>query len=63
MTTKKAFKHLTSQKVWYKLCDINYGTARSLKRHFNNGKISEEKMCELLKKAGYKNIPAIWSCK
>ena len=63
MTTKKAFKHLTSQRGWYKLCDVNKDTARSLKRHSINNKVSEERMSELLKSAGYKNTPSLWTCK
>lgn len=59
MKTETAFKHLTSQRGWYSLCGINPDTARSLKRHFNDGKLSTDKQFELLKAAGYK-VKTIW---
>ncbi len=61
MTTKEAFKQLTSIRGWYKLCSIEASTARSFKSHFKGGKVSIEKMEELLKKAGRKKKPEFWS--
>lgn len=65
MTTKQAFKHLTNQRGWFNQLKnpIHPDTARSLKRNFNEDKLSEEKMTELLKDAGYKFTPANWEIK
>lgn len=56
MTTNEAFEHLTSQREWYKLCSINGDTARSLKRHYHDGKISTDKIYQLLQSAGYVSV-------
>lgn len=63
MTTKQAFKHLTNKRGWYALAGINKDTARSLKRHFKEDKMSESKQSEILKAAGYKLVPAKWTVK
>jgi len=60
MTTKEAFTQLTSKRAWYKLCGLAPANARSLKRHFKDGKLSEEYIRKLLKSAGYSNIPESW---
>lgn len=60
MTTSEAFKHLTSQRAWYKLCGLAPANARSLKRHFKDGKISEERIRNILKLASYSSIPESW---
>lgn len=60
MTTQEAFKQLVSQRGWYKLAEIDPNTARSLKKHFNDSKISLDKMEQILVCAGYKKIPENW---
>lgn len=55
MTTNEAFEHLTDQRGWYKLCNIDEAVARSLKRNYKAGKISTDKIYTLLTVAGYTN--------
>lgn len=55
MTTKEAFGQLISKRGWYKELGINAGTANSWANYYRKGSyLSNEKMEEILKKAGYK---------
>lgn len=56
MTTREAFEQLTKQRGWYKELDIPEGTASALKNHFKTGKITIDKMEEILERAGYRVI-------
>lgn len=62
ISIKEGFRHLTNQQAWYKKCKLHpklkASTARSQKQHFIKGSLSEEKMIELLRSAGYKIIEA-----
>lgn len=60
MTTKQAFKHLISKKGWHKPLGISDTVATSLKYNLTKKLVKEDKMTEILKKAGYKCIPAKW---
>ena len=53
MTKSEAFLALTSERGWYKDLGIPEKTANSAKVAFRNGKLSAEKIDEILKKAGY----------
>lgn len=62
LTIHEGFTHLTNQIQWYLKCRNNNkaippSTGRSLKKMFNEGKLSESKMIELLRSAGYVIIP------
>lgn len=63
MTTIEAFNHLISQPGWHKITGTNASTARSLKANHKIGLVSNDKMRELLIKAGYKNKPEVWKVK
>ncbi len=54
MTTHDAFQDLTSKRGWYKAIGITEKAASSAKTAFKNGKITLDKMEEVLSKAGYK---------
>lgn len=56
MTTREAFEQLTKQRGWYKELGIPEGTASALKNHYKTGKISLDKMEEILEKAGFKVV-------
>lgn len=59
MTTKEAFTQLISKRGWYKDLGIKEGTANSMVAYFKGtraGRISEEKIEEVLQKAGYKVV-------
>lgn len=53
MTTKEAFEKLTSERAWYKGLGFERVTASSYVNRFKEGKLSIEKMEEILEKAGY----------
>lgn len=53
MTTKEAFTQLTHKRGWYKDCDIPYTTANNLTKRFKENNLSQEKMDEVLTKAGF----------
>lgn len=62
MTTKEAFEELINQRAWYKDLGIPETTATNLKYNFGLGKVSIEKMEEILEKAGYKVVhEKVWS--
>lgn len=61
MTTQEAFTQLTSQRNWHKSLDILPATARSHKKHFNDGTISIVTVFKILEKAGYKSNVE-WKC-
>lgn len=55
MTIREAFKELISQRAWYVKLDIPEGTANVTKKNFLDGKkVTEDKMKEILFKAGYR---------
>ncbi len=55
MTIREAFKDLVSQRGWYVKLGIPEGTASATKKNFLDGKVvTEDKMKEILLKAGYK---------
>lgn len=56
MTKREAFENLTKERGWYKDLDIPEKTANSAKVAFRNGKLSSDKIDEILKKAGYKIV-------
>lgn len=60
MTRNEAFEHLMSQPSWGNLCGLKDNTARSFKRNYKEGKISIEKINDLLIKAGYSVVPEKW---
>lgn len=60
MKINTAFEHLIEKRGWYKICDIKPETARSLKRNYKEGRISTEKMRQLLNAAGYSFSPEKW---
>jgi hypothetical protein len=63
MTTNEAFKELTAIRGWYALCGINESTARSHKQRFREGKLSPEKIFQLLEAAGYEGSERTWNKK
>jgi hypothetical protein len=54
LTTKDAFSALISQRAWYKSADIPESQASTLANRFKNGKVSLDKIEEILEKCGYK---------
>ncbi|HEY0056279.1 MAG TPA: hypothetical protein VGB63_13060 [Pedobacter sp.] len=56
MTTKEAFEELISQRAWYKDLGLSEKAASSLKTNFKAGKVSIEKMEELLEKSGFYSV-------
>lgn len=56
MTTKQAFEQLTSKRGWYKDLDMPEPEASSIKNRYKTGKLSIEKMEEVITRAGYKVI-------
>ena len=60
MTTQKAFEFLISQRGWYRLCDINPGTARSIKYQYKQNKVSLDAMEKMITAAGGKKMPEKW---
>jgi hypothetical protein len=53
LTTKEAFKKLIDERGFYKRVQgLNESTARSLKKYFNEGKLTIDKMEDVLEKAG-----------
>lgn len=60
MTTKEAFKHMTNQRGWYKLCGINPIAARSIKMRYESGGVTDDKIRELLLSANYALKPEVW---
>lgn len=57
MTTREAFKKLISERNWHtKIEGLKPETGRSLKKSFNDGKITIDKMEEVLSKAGYEVV-------
>lgn len=53
MTTKEAFAQLVSQRGWHNDLGISDNTAWSANKNFKIGKLSIERMEELLEKAGF----------
>lgn len=56
MTTKEAFAQLIHKRGWYNDCGIAYTTANNLAKRFKDGNLSQEKMDEVLIKAGFKVV-------
>jgi hypothetical protein len=56
MTKKEAFVSLTSERGWYYKIGITEKAASSAKQAFKNGKLSSDKIDELLMKAGFEII-------
>ena len=56
MTRDEAFKHLTSQRCWYKKANITPTQASSLKLHYNRGTIEAGTVERLLQAAGYVDL-------
>lgn len=54
MTTREAFEQLIRQRAWYVDLEISETTATNLKANFKKGKISLDKMEEILTRAGFK---------
>ncbi len=62
ITIHEGFKHLTNQRGWYKKCRndnkaLKVSTANSFKKLFKDGSLSDSKIIELLRSAGYVIIP------
>ena len=53
MTKKEAFENLTAERGWYKALGIPEKTANSAKVAFRKGKLSAEKIDEILTRGGY----------
>lgn len=53
MTTREAFEQLIRQRAWYKDLEISEPAAGALKDNFKKGKITIDKMEEVLVKAGF----------
>lgn len=53
MTTREAFEHLTSQRSWYVELNITKETAWALKDNYKKGKVTLDKMEEILTIAGF----------
>lgn len=60
MTTKSAFKHLTSKRNWGKQCGLNSQQASSIKYMYKVGILKESRMIELLTFAGYRSNKLNW---
>ncbi|MBC8053747.1 MAG: hypothetical protein H7Y13_11850 [Sphingobacteriaceae bacterium] len=56
MTTKEAFEELISQRAWYKDLGLSEKAASSLKTNFKEGKVSTDKMEEVLEKSGFYSV-------
>ena len=55
MTTREAFKHLISERGFYKKVEgLSESNARQIRKNFQEGKITIDKMEEILEKAGFK---------
>ncbi|SDG68061.1 hypothetical protein SAMN05421827_109139 [Pedobacter terrae] len=55
MTIREAFTDLINQRGWYVKLEIPEGTANSTKKRFLEGKpVTEDKMKEILQRAGYR---------
>lgn len=53
MTTREAFEQLINQRAWYTDLEITEVTASALKSNFKKGKVTLDKMEEVLEKAGF----------
>lgn len=53
MTTKEAFEQLIHTRAWYKDLGISEPAAGALKNNFAKGKVTIDKMEEVLLKAGF----------
>ena len=53
MTTREAFEQLIHKRAWYTDLDITEVTASALKSNFKKGKVTLDKMEEILNKAGF----------
>lgn len=56
MTTREAFEQLIRQRAWYVDLGITESIATNLKTNFKNGKVTLDKMEEILQKAGFKVV-------
>jgi len=62
MNTKEAFAQLISQRNWQKPANINKSTAASLERRFTEGKVTLDKMEEILHACGAKVVQEkVWT--
>ena len=62
MTKKEAFENLTAERGWYNALGIPEKTANSAKVAYRKGKLSADKIDEILTKAGYKIVQVeLWS--
>lgn len=60
MTTKEAFEKLIFARGCYKKLGIEQKTVGALRNNFKKGKVSLDRMEELLLKAGYIKKPEVW---
>lgn len=56
MTTREAFQQLISQRAWYKPFGITDVAAWTYANRFRSGKLTTDKMEEVLLKCGYKVV-------
>ncbi|MBS7565084.1 hypothetical protein KHS38_11775 [Mucilaginibacter sp. Bleaf8] len=57
LTTKEAFKKLIDERGFHKkIPGLSESTGRSLRKYFNDGKITIDRMEEILLKAGFNVI-------
>ncbi|MGY4385643.1 hypothetical protein ACVWYN_002689 [Pedobacter sp. UYP24] len=56
MTRNQAFEQLTQERGWYKKLNISEKAASSAKLMFRKGKLSSDKVTEILNLAGFKVV-------
>lgn len=57
MTTKQAFQHLIDNEPYSKFPDRSKGSIASWIGRFRKGELTDKKQDEILKEAGYNEIP------